>query len=139
MNSLAERMKFALENSNLKNQNALVRACGISAPSVCNWFNGETTELRGENLLKAAKTLGVSPEWLATGKGRMEADMSPLALVDASVPELLEQLFEKTDNCSSSVKEAAISMTSIYLQQPDREDRRLLAKSIELLLKAGAP
>lgn len=50
----------------------LARFCGISQPSVSNWFSGRTKQLKGEPLLKAARYLGVRPEWLADGSGPMK-------------------------------------------------------------------
>lgn len=45
----------------------IVRAVGCSKGTVNQWFKGDTAP-NGENLLKTAKALGVSPEWLQTGK-----------------------------------------------------------------------
>lgn len=53
------------------NQADLARACGVKPPSVHGWLSGKAKFLRGENLLKAAETLGVSQQWLATGSGPM--------------------------------------------------------------------
>ncbi len=49
----------------------LARACGVKPPSVNGWLSGKSKFLRGENLLKAARALRVSQDWLATGKGSM--------------------------------------------------------------------
>jgi transcriptional regulator with XRE-family HTH domain len=49
----------------------LARACGVQPPSVNGWLSGKAKFLRGENLLRAAQVLGVSQDWLATGKGSM--------------------------------------------------------------------
>lgn len=68
--NLSERLKTAMEASGTS-QADLARACGVSAPSVHGWLSGKSKFLRGENLLKAAKVLGVSQDWLATGNGAM--------------------------------------------------------------------
>lgn len=47
----------------------LAKACGVKAPTSFNWASGKTKNIKGEPLLRAAKTLQVSPEWLATGRG----------------------------------------------------------------------
>jgi len=52
-------------------QAALARACGVKPPSVTDWLSGRTKTLAGPNLLKAARFLGVSPDWLASAKGPM--------------------------------------------------------------------
>lgn len=45
----------------------IVRAVGCSKGTVNQWFKGDTAP-NGENLLKTARILAVSPEWLQTGK-----------------------------------------------------------------------
>lgn len=70
MTTLAERLTLAIEHAQLTKAE-LARRVGISAPSVNGWFSGKAKFLRGENLLAAAKALGVSETWLATGKGSM--------------------------------------------------------------------
>ncbi len=69
MTTLAERLTLAIEHAQLTKAE-LARRVGISAPSVNGWFSGKAKFLRGENLLAAAKALGVNETWLATGKGR---------------------------------------------------------------------
>lgn len=49
----------------------LAKAAKISTASVSQWFDGSTKSIKGEALLFAAKYLGVSPGWLATGSGPM--------------------------------------------------------------------
>lgn len=46
---------------------------GTSRQSVYLWLRGETKALKGDTLLKLARTLRTSPEWLLTGKGEAEA------------------------------------------------------------------
>ncbi|UEP43169.1 MULTISPECIES: LexA family transcriptional regulator [Burkholderia] len=77
MKTLAERLKIALEHAKEArpnesiNQSELARRVGVTRGAVSLWFKGSTTSLEGENLVKAAQYLGVSPNWLATGRGRM--------------------------------------------------------------------
>jgi len=68
--SLSERIKVAMQTAGV-NQVELARACGVKPPSVHGWLSGKSKFLRGENLLKAARALRVSQDWLATGKGSM--------------------------------------------------------------------
>lgn len=74
MNTLKERLEAALEARNGATKAGLARACDISKPAVTAWFNGSTTKLDGSNLLAAARYLGVRPEWLANGRGRMRIE-----------------------------------------------------------------
>lgn len=66
--TLADRLTTAMDRSGIS-QAELARACGVKPPSVHGWLSGKSKFLRGENLLKAAKVLGVSQQWLATGSG----------------------------------------------------------------------
>jgi len=72
MSTLAERLTIAIAGAGLT-QAELARRVGISPPSVNGWFSGKAKFLRGENLLAAAKALGVNENWLATGRGQMLA------------------------------------------------------------------
>lgn len=70
MSTLAERLTAAIAHASIT-QAELARRVGISAPSVNGWFSGKAKFLRGENLLAAARALGVDEGWLATGRGQM--------------------------------------------------------------------
>lgn len=71
--TLAERIRAAMKASGVS-QAELARACDVKPPSVNGWLSGKAKFLRGENLLKAARALGVSQDWLATGRGSMSAE-----------------------------------------------------------------
>lgn len=68
---LRERLKQAIEAGQGLSQAGLASACGISRPSVSDWFTGESKSIKGENLLRASQYLNVRPEWLAHGTGPM--------------------------------------------------------------------
>lgn len=74
MKTLAERLRYAMEVLPPKKIKGvdLARAVGVKPPSVSDWLSGKSKTMEGENLLRAAKHLGVSPVWLATGKGEYE-------------------------------------------------------------------
>lgn len=69
MSTLQERLRQIMAGPPKISQAALARACGITAPSVNDWLSGKTKTIEGQNLLLAAEFLGVSPKWLATGRG----------------------------------------------------------------------
>lgn len=71
MGTLADRLREAMADANI-NQSELARACRVKQPSVHGWLSGRAKFLRGENLLAAARVLGVNDEWLATGRGPKE-------------------------------------------------------------------
>lgn len=76
MTTLQERLHTALKLHG-SSKAALAVAVGAKPPSISAWFSGETKTLEASNLLKAARHLGVSPDWLATGIG-------PMMLLDAA-------------------------------------------------------
>lgn len=86
MSTFQERIAELLAGPPKISQAALARACGIKPPSVNDWVSGKTKSIEGENLLRAAAFLKVSPLWLATGKGPMRPshqqseDMAALTL-----------------------------------------------------------
>lgn len=69
MSTLQERLRQILDGPPKISQAALARACGIKPPSVNDWLSGKTKTIEGQNLLLAADFLGVTPKWLATGRG----------------------------------------------------------------------
>lgn len=84
----------------------LAKRTGLTKGAVNQWFKGISAP-NGENLLRTATALGVSPEWLQTGKesrNRVEVQALPIdmnALIsiatDTYLPELvrLQELQEK--------------------------------------------
>jgi len=45
----------------------VARAAGIKPPSVADWLNGKTKNIKGANLVTVAQLLNVSEAWLADG------------------------------------------------------------------------
>ena len=75
MNTIGSRIKEARLKAGLK-QADIVRAVGVSSPTVSDWEGGKIKSIEGENLIKLAKALRVSPEWLQTGKERTRLSVS---------------------------------------------------------------
>lgn len=83
MEKWAERIKGRLDAGRARGltQIGLAKACGISQPSVSQWFTANeskpaTKMIYGDNLIAAARYLGVNPEWIVTGHGPAEASQS---------------------------------------------------------------
>ncbi|WP_179140838.1 helix-turn-helix domain-containing protein [Chromobacterium haemolyticum] len=91
MTPLSERIQAALEHAHM-DQSELARRTGITSVAVNGWCTGATKSIKGENLLKAAAALKVSPQWLAYGKGTMTGDLPSLSLDAASVKDMLDEL-----------------------------------------------
>ncbi|AUV49956.1 helix-turn-helix domain-containing protein [Bordetella bronchiseptica] len=66
MSTLAERLREAMDDAGIK-QVQVARAAGIKPPSVADWLNGKTKNIRGANLVSVAQLLNVSEAWLADG------------------------------------------------------------------------
>lgn len=66
--TLADRIK-AERKANKLTQQELADKIGTSKSSVCQWETGFTMKIDGLNLIMAARTLNVNPDWLLTGKG----------------------------------------------------------------------
>lgn len=66
--TLAGRIKDRMSALELTNAQ-LAAACRVAQPTSFNWASGKTQNIKGEPLLLAAEALGVTPSWLATGKG----------------------------------------------------------------------
>ena len=66
MSTLAERLREAMDAAGIK-QVEVARAAGIKPPSVADWLNGKTKNIRGANLVMVAQLLNVSEAWLADG------------------------------------------------------------------------
>lgn len=81
METLSDRLNAALDlkktTRGWMSKRALARAVGLSAPSVHQWFTGQTQTIQYQHLLTTADFLGVNPHWLATGEGEMLDGVTP--------------------------------------------------------------
>lgn len=68
---LKDRLKLAMDGPPKVQQVDLARAVGVAPPTVNDWLSGKSKSIRGQYLVKVARELGVSPDWLATGRGPM--------------------------------------------------------------------
>lgn len=66
--TLQERLEYALKRAQMS-QSGLAAAVGLTRGAVSLWLTGQTKQLDGTNLVKAAKALGIDPHWLGTGEG----------------------------------------------------------------------
>lgn len=81
--NITERIKLVIDESGLSKRE-IARRCGVSAPSVTHWVNGDTKAPTAEKIFKLAKATGVSPKWLTTGKGPKEPTPEELTIEDQS-------------------------------------------------------
>lgn len=71
MSTLQDRFREAMAPPCTITAADLARECRIKPPSVHEWLYGPTKTLKGPNAIRAARLLGVNPEWLSTGRGPM--------------------------------------------------------------------
>jgi transcriptional regulator with XRE-family HTH domain len=69
-------------------QQQLAAAVQVSRPAVTQWETGETRSLAGENLLRVATALRVSPEWLLYGIGSGPGEPVPVPRVEVDADTL---------------------------------------------------
>lgn len=75
MYSIGQRIEEIRKQKGLS-KTAIWKGAGLSSGVYSQWLNGQS--LAGDNLIKVANILGVSPYWLQTGKGEIHdsADLS---------------------------------------------------------------
>lgn len=127
MSTLSERLQQALRRSGIS-QAELARRCGVKQPSVHGWLSGKAKFLRGENLLKAASVLGVSEDWLATGRGAMDTPpahrapaQGPSARQPMTPDELAERLAATLKAVPAGLRPAAAKLLESLASTPDDE------------------
>jgi transcriptional regulator with XRE-family HTH domain len=130
---LSDRLQFAMRRAGLS-QAELARACGVKAPSVHSWLSGKSKYLRGPNLLTAAKVLGVSQTWLATGKG----SFNPLPHEDGSLtPDMLS-----LEDCLNKLEAMVLGLDDLsrqdvgflldlFVRRPSPMVRQILLETIQ--------
>lgn len=83
MTTLHERIRAQRKLAGLT-QVELAKTVGVARVSLTQWENGDTSP-KGENLLKLAKALNTSPDWLVTGKGDPSTGISAPELEPAPI------------------------------------------------------
>jgi len=96
---LVARIKLVLYRSG-RTQNDLVAYIGRSRQILLDWKNNKTVP-KSDDLYNMAKWLGVSMEWLLTGKDRMPDDVTIAAAILMSLAD--EDRKEMIDKIQSKV------------------------------------
>ena len=82
MNTLAERMKTAMQESGVT-QSELARLVGVRPTSVNDWLSGKTKSLKGDSAVRASEVMNVRAKWLSTGEGPKRREQgAPAASLD---------------------------------------------------------
>ncbi|MGJ7133314.1 LexA family protein [Morganella morganii] len=84
MNTLGERIKFRRRQLKMT-QRDVAECVGISASAVTQW-EGDSTGLSSENLLRLSAVLRCSPQWLLLGEGELDLPFPPYGNHYAQIP-----------------------------------------------------
>lgn len=126
MNTLAERIKDRMQATGLKNAQ-LAGAAGVRPPTSFNWASGKTKSIKAVPLLLAAAALGVTPTWLATGKGKKFPDDEHVTADRAAEPGPAHQRKSEYD------KDTAGGDTAQELRRPEFAADPILREAHTLL------
>lgn len=80
MTTSGERIKQRRKELKMS-QATLGKQCGITHTAVGLWENGQN-KIGGENLIKAANALGVTPEWIINGNTKKAQKADDLKFAD---------------------------------------------------------
>ena len=121
--SIGQRIKQArLAHKPKMTQQQLADAVDVSRPAVTQWETGENKMLDGDNLVRVARVLGVTTEWLlyGTGSGLGETvrteKQNPLGLDEETL--LMAQAFQSLSSSNRSVVRTVID--SLRAGKPER-------------------
>ena len=110
MSEIAERLVAAMKNANMT-QADLHRKTGFTRAAISKWVNGQSEP---KDILTLARILGVTPEWLQTGKearNRVDMQISPVMSLDDATPEDLARIILAYEQ-SSDLKKLALQKLS---------------------------
>ncbi|WP_025517557.1 helix-turn-helix domain-containing protein [Bordetella trematum] len=114
MSTLAERLREALDEAGVK-QVELARAAGIKPPSVADWLNGKTKNIKGANLVSVAQFLNVSEAWLADGVLPKERKLDS----HWPFPRIQEKdFYALTETQRAAIEEWVLSQVEAYKASP---------------------
>lgn len=106
---LHDRIQQKLDETNLK-QADIARATGKSTAAVTKWLSGQN-EPKMDSLIKIAKLFNVSPQWLATGQGEMNANVANVSIANIGLQNInpnFEPVSDWDDTTPLEVDEFAI-------------------------------
>lgn len=94
-------------------QTQLAHACGLKPASVNDWESGKTKTIEGANLLRAARYLQTTPEWIIFGTGAEAAEASQLGRRDTDTLEAGLKLIKAVTKITRQPLEDAMNALAI--------------------------
>lgn len=126
MEPWAERIEAVLREGRARGltKTGLAKACGKAQPSISQWFNDNdskpaTQMIMADNLIAAARYLGVTPEWIMTGAdwfNRSAEASQPVRIEVSKITEtakILGRLFERR-GARFDIEEDADIFSEVY-------------------------
>jgi len=111
--NIGQRIKQArLAHKPKMTQQQLADAVEVSRPAVTQWETGNNKMLDGDNLMRVARALGVTTEWLlcgagsSTGETAQSGKRNPLGLDEESL--LMAQAFQSLSSPHRTVVRTVI-------------------------------
>jgi phage repressor protein C with HTH and peptisase S24 domain len=66
METVGDRIAYLIKKKGMK-QTVLAKKIGVSSQAVNQWISGSVKKISGENIVKLAKALQTTPEWIISG------------------------------------------------------------------------
>ncbi|MBP5969433.1 XRE family transcriptional regulator [Pseudomonas iridis] len=123
----------------------IATTCGVSYEAVRQWFAGDTSNIRNENLVSIAEGYDTTVDWLLSGKGEPPSRKSVAAESDsgaenssASSVDLVRQMLTKVKGLSDEARERIVAAAEEPGDVPDGYQQGNLAslrpKNDEILI-----
>ena len=133
METWAKRILAKLESDPALDKPGLARACGIKPPSVFQWFSDTdskpaTKMIAGDNLVAAARYLGMTAEEIMTGAPSQPARLAADRLA-ADIETVESALMIANRNVSAKTKARLVVMLQ-DMAEPEKMTDDMLARVI---------
>lgn len=119
----------------------IAKACGISHASVTQWFSGETSNIRMQNLVAIAKELDTTVDWLLTGEGdidRSGRSVAPAVANDATLVDDAVEAAKRLEEALTALVSAENGLLGVVAAEA-RESAQSLSRKIQLWQVALSP
>lgn len=125
---LSERIRRVIKavTDTGKKQKDLADHCGVNPSAITHWKNGETKNLKFENLFKMADYSGFSPRWIAIGEGPERSAELPGVQLTSHESALLSIYRDMTQEQQAMLFGVIQGMKSVESapQPPKKKDRK---------------
>ncbi|MGV6396954.1 XRE family transcriptional regulator [Pseudomonas caspiana] len=100
----------------------IATTCGVSYEAVRQWFAGDTSNIRNENLVSIAEGYDTTVDWLLSGKGeppsRKGATVEPADSSASSSLDMVRQMLTKVRGLSDEARERIVAAAEELRDEP---------------------